>query len=745
MNSKYAGVGMKNQGSFLLIKFIAGLMLFFSQMTMAWAGTTLQALDFSALSGDKLQLRLEMSEKATKPKVFQTDNPARIAMDFNGVTSNLKQKKHTINIGAARNLFVVEASGRLRVVVNLLELVPYSVRVEGNNVLVTMNSNKKVARDSHKKITKKTQSDFAALIPGQVIKGLDFRRGNKGEGRLLVSLSNPNTVVNAKEKGGKVILSFLNTKIAEKLIKRLDVSDFATPVKLIKTATVGSKTRITITPVDGNYEYSSFQSDGLLTVEFRPLTPSEKELARRAKFPFIGERLSLNFQNIEVRSVLQILADFTELNIIAADSVAGNVTLRLNDVPWDQALELILKSKGLDKRQSGNVVLVAPRAEISKIEKEEVESRKVVEQLEPLKTEYIQINYAKAENFRSLLLGQSSGGSDGCSVVSGGSSGGGGGRGGGNLSSRNNGSSANGLDSDTNVMLSNRGSAIVDSRTNILIVKETAKRLEEIRKLIQLLDKPVRQVLIESRIVIARDSFAQELGVRFGVASEPEIGGGKTFGVSGGIDPTTGSSGAGFGLNNLLTALGAAAGAGSGGSLALTLARGADYVLNLEISALQDEEEGEIVSNPRIMTSDRCQAVIKQGVQIPYQTVSQNGTQTELVDAVLELDVTPQITPSGSVIMDLKIKKDAPGSVTPDGIAIDTREIETNVHVNDGDTIVLGGVYESSYGRERNAVPWFADLPAIGWLFRKKTEQDDKNELLIFITPKIVKETLSLQ
>ena len=729
---------MNYTGSFLHFRFYAVLMLLMLQLTTAWAeDVTLQALDFSALSGDKLQLRLEMSGKAKKPKVFQTDNPARIAMDFVGVKSNLKKKKHSINIGAARNLYVVEASGRLRVVVNLLELVPYSVKVEGKNVYVTMNSAKKVARDSHKKVSEKMQSDFSALIPGQVIKGLDFRRGAKGEGRLLVSLSNPNTVVNAKEKGGKVILSFLNTKIPERLVKRMDVSDFATPIKYIKAAAVGSKVNITLTPINGNYEYSSYQSEGLLTVEFRPLTSAEKELARRAKFPFIGERLSLNFQNIEVRSVLQILADFTELNIIAADSVAGKVTLRLNDVPWDQALELILKSKGLDKRQSGNVVLVAPRAEISKIEKEEVESRKIVEQLEPLKTEYIQINYAKAENFRSLLFGQSSGGSDGCSIVSGGSGGGGSGGGG---SSAGSGSS----DEDRYVLLSNRGTAIVDSRTNILIVKETAKRLEEIRKLIRLLDKPVRQVLIEARIVIARDSFAQELGVRFGVASQPDIGPDKTFGVSGGIDPATGASGAGFGMDNLLTALGTAAGATSGGSLALTLARGADYVLNLEISALQDNGEGEIVSNPRVMTSDRCQAIIKQGVQIPYQTVSQNGTQTELVDAVLELDVTPQITPSGSVIMDLKIKKDAPGDIGPGGIAIDTREIETNVHVNDGDTIVLGGVYESSYARERNAVPWLGDLPAIGWLFRKKTEQDDKNELLIFITPKIVKESLAI-
>lgn len=707
---------------------------------------TLKGLDFSALSGNKLQIQLEMNGNAVAPKVFQTDNPARLALDFQGVKSALKNKKHTINVGAASSLYVVEASGRLRVVINLLEAVPHDIKVDGDKVYVTLNAGKdtikKVAKSQSKTRASKRSSDLSALLPKQAIEKLDFRRGANGEGRLLISLSNPNTVVNAQEQGDKIVLNFLNTTLPAAWAKRMDVIDFATPVKLIDAASSGSDTTIAITPINSNYRYSSFQADGMLTVEFRPLTAIEQEM-RKVKFPYDGERLSLNFQDIEVRSVLQILADFTELNIIASDTVSGNVTLRLNDVPWDQALDLVLKSKGLAKRKTGNVVMVAPIAEISKMEKDELESKQIEMQLEPLVTEHIKINYARAENFRNLLLGLDTGAFGDCGIQSGSQGGGGI-----STSATSGSNAASGTKKynkdlltkdDAFSLLTERGVALVDSRTNTLIVRETAGRIEEMKKLINRLDVPVKQVLIEARVVSADESFIREIGTRFGVAKQAELDSDKQFGVAG----VTGFTGGEF-----LDVLGTALTTSTGGTLAMTLARGADYVLNLEISALQDEGEGESISNPRILTSDRCEATIKQGVQIPYVSVSLDGTVTELVDAVLELKVTPQITPSGKVIMDLQIKKDEPGTpITAGGVAtipIIKKEIKTNVHVMDGETIVLGGVYEGTTTESYSTVPWLADLPVVGWMFQKRNSTNNKKELLIFITPKIVKETMRI-
>lgn len=715
--------------------FRIGFMLLMMQTSLVLAGNTaITQLNFSSLSGDKVQIQLDMNGPAVKPKVFQTDNPARIALDFVGVKSQLEKKMYSINQGSAGVVYVVEAGGRTRVVINLTEKVPYETNIVGDKVFVVLKPIADIRAVKTTNNAKKVDRLVSNLLPKQTIKNIDFRRGPQGQGRLLIALSTPNTVVDVKERGGKVYLNFLNTALPTSLVKSFDVSDFATPVQKVDARSRGAGVNITVTPINGNYDYSSYQSDGLLTVDFIPLTPAAKQALLEEKFPYSGNKLSLNFQDIEVRSVLQILADFTELNIIAADSVGGTVTLRLNDVPWDQALDIILKSKGLAKRQSGNVVLVAPSAEITKIEEEELASKKVVEQLEPLRTEYIQINYAKAEDIQSLLAGQS--------IVKSASAVGG--------PSQNQNNSANGGFGNSNQnssqsdqrrgLLSNRGSSTVDSRTNTLIVKDTSKHLEEIHNLIKLLDVPVRQVLIESRIVIASTSFAQELGTRFGVAQKADINGGKSFGFTGtGVDSSENS--------NILSDLGTALAASSGGALAMTLARGADYVLNLEISALQDDGDTELLSNPRVMTTDRVQAKIKQGVQIPYQTQSQDGPVTELVDAVLELDVTPQITPGGNVIMDLKIKKDAPGAAISTGgeltVAIDTREVETTVQVEDGETVVLGGIYEGTSSEAISKVPWVADLPGIGWMFTRKNYSNTKRELLVFVTPKIVKSTLS--
>ncbi|MCK5189725.1 MAG: type IV pilus secretin PilQ [Methylococcales bacterium] len=699
-------------------RIMAGLFLVLIQATSVWASNSaINKLNFSSLSGDKVQIQLGLNGPAVTPKIFQTDNPSRIALDFSGVQSDLDQKMFTINQGAVNTVYVVEVAGRTRVIINLSETVPYTTRVEDNNVYVvlkTKNSIDSVKASGHEK---SVDPQVTNLLPEQTIKNIDFRRGPKGEGRLLLALSTENTVVDVKERGGKVVLNFLNTKLPAGLEKSFDVSDFATPVQKIEAKRRGAGATITVTPLTGNYDYSSYQSEGLLTVDFIPLTAGEKEALLKKKFPYAGNKLSLNFQDIEVRSVLQILADFTDINIIAADTVGGAVTLRLNDVPWDQALDLILKSKGLAKRQTGNVILVAPTAEIIKIEEEELAAQRVIEQLEPLRTEYIQINYAKAEDFQVMLMSEGEG-----------------------ASTRTSGGNA-GLEDDSFRLISPRGTAIVDERTNTLIVKDTAKQLVEIHKLIELLDVPVRQVLIESRIVIAETGFALDLGVKFGIAETSDLGGNKEFGFTGvGADNPGDTS-------NILSDLGAALAASGPGALTMTLARGADYALNLEINALQDDTNTELLSNPRVMTSDRVQATIKQGVQIPYQTQSQDGPVTELVDAVLELEVTPQITPSGSVIMELNIKKDAPGAVLATGgeltVPIDTREVNTTVQVENGETVVLGGIYEGEYSEVISTVPWFSDLPGIGWMFKQTLTSNTKRELLIFVTPKIVKNTLS--
>ena len=727
-----------------------GFWLLIMPFSLAWAANTaITEVNFSSLAGDKVQIQLGMDGPAVTPKVFQTDNPARIALDFDGVSSALAKRMFPINQGAANTVYVVEAAGRTRVVINLAETVPYETKVVGNSVFVEL---KPVGLMSSVKSPVKRENvdrQISNLLPEQTIKNIDFRRGSKGEGRLILELSEPNIVVDVKEKGGKVVLNFLNTKLPTNLVKSFDVSDFATPVHKIDAKPRGAGVTIVVTPVDGNYDYSSYQADGLLTIDFAPMTAAEKEAILKEKFPYTGKKLTFNFQDIEVRSVLQILADFTGLNVVAADSVGGNITLRLNDVPWDQALDMILKSKGLSKRETGNVVLVAPTSEIIKIEEDELAAKKVVEQLEQLRTEYIQINYAKAEEIQALLVGSnvvratqnSTSGSSNSSGILGAN----------NSNSTQNRSSTT-EKTETRGVLSKRGTSTVDARTNTIIVKDTVKQLEQVREMIRILDVPVRQVMIESRIVIADNNFAQEIGVKFGVAKAGSLNNGAQFAI--GPSPTVGglqTTGGGGGVfvpsvtststdTNYLVDLGAnAIRSHPVGALGMTLARAADYVLNLELSALENENRGEVLANPRVMTSDRELAYIKQGVQIPFTTVSQDGTQTQLIDAVLELNVTPQITPDGDVIMDLLIKKDAANSAG----GIDKREIETIVRVQDGETIVLGGVYEGDTAKENFKIPFFGDLPGIGFLFKKNTQSEQKRELLIFVTPKIIKDSLS--
>lgn len=725
MNSMYLIERILNDhmGKVMRTRHLVASLLFFIVIhgsALSAQELALQSVDFSVLPGDQVQVELTFNGPAFEPNAFQTENPARIALDFPGVSNQLERKNIPVNVGITTAINVVGTGDRTRVVINLVSMAPYETRVEGNAVFVSL---QKSSAPATKAAGSKAPS--RVLLPKQSIENVDFRRGPQGEGRILVSLSNPNTVVDMQERGGKVVISFLNTRLPERLAKRLDVTDFATPIRSIESTMEGSRARITVTPQSRNYDYLSYQTAQLLTLEFRPLTKAQKEAQQKKEFRYTGQRLSLNFQDIAVRSVLQILADFTDLNIVASDSVKGNVTLRLNDVPWDQAMDLILKSKGLAMRQEGNIVRVAPAAEINKQEKEELEALVVKEELEPLRTEIIQVNYAQAADIQGILQGfqESDSGSGG---------------GAGDETGFFAGSapiSAQGGPVNTGSILSKRGTVNIDPRTNVLIVKDTARNLDGVRRLVSQLDKPVRQVLIESRIVVANNDFAKELGVRLAAevrdndpAATPVDG--DTGFIAGGV-----ASPGGF-----IVDLPAVLAAGTGGAFGLSLFKIGDYLLNLELSALQNEGRGEILSNPRLITSDQTKAKIEQGVEIAFTSSTDNQVNTQFKKAVLKLEVTPHITPDDTVIMDLIITKDAPRNVGIGEGAIDKREIETTVMVDNGETIVLGGIFENTKLNTESKVPFFGDLPGIGALFRTRSNTDDKTELLIFITPKILKD-----
>ena len=777
-------------------------LLFFLPVIVYAATPTLSAINFASQSNDRLQLQIELSDTAVAPKVFKTDNPSQVVLDFTGVKNGLSKKIYPINQGSALNAYVIEADGRVRVILNLLEPMPFNLKTEGNKVFLTLAPaldtksdlpNKSITKPTAKlnapTTTKSVNAVVAAFIPEQIISGFDFKRGDKGEGRIVVSLANPNTIVNSKKEDGKVIINFLNTQLPPNLAKRLDVSEFATPIKFIDTTSVKQETTLTVTTVNDLYDYSVFQIDGLLTVEFRPLTDEEKEKQEKERVKYTGNRLSLNFQNIEIRNIIAILAEFTGKNIVAGDDVTGSITLKLDDLPWDEALEFILMTKELGQYKKDDVLLISPLDKIKDYKKKQQEMEEVVEKSDALVTEYIKINYAKAESFKNLLNGLDTGAFGSCGANN-------------EMNSSNMSVSASGNSSinkaerqqqpqqqdnneqnsmipsntgmgmgmkentngagsnaEANHLLSTRGSAIVDSRTNTLIVKDTSKKLEEVRKLVHKLDVPVQQVMIESRIVIADDTFAKNLGVKFGAAKQGVVGGDTGYAIGGAgtkgsasANPDgTGSVGV---LNDSLVDLGAGAiGSTPVGALGMTLAKGADYVLNLEVQALQSDGRGESISNPRVMTMNRCTAHIVQGVQVPYSAATALGStaipQTQFKDATLALNVTPQITPSGSVLMNLVIKKDNVNEAASVGLngnkVLDKREIQTSVLVKDGETIVLGGVYEDNDSQSKNKIPFFADLPWVGYLFTNSQNKNSKKELLIFVTPKIVKDNVAAQ
>lgn len=704
----------------LKIHAVVLLMILWGMPLMGVAGTSLNSIEFSAMPGDRVQLTLGLSgPPVDEPASFVTENPARISFDFMGVSSDLGYKTKLIGVGPAHSVTALQAGSRTRVVINLTALVGYKAEVVGSEVHVTLDvSNKGLGANTGMSVADTSpmaeSNSKVSAIPttSYGISNVDFRRGEEGEGRVLVTLSNTSTPIDVREEGGKIIMEIFKANIDASLVQSLDVMDFATPITKIETKPIGENVIIEITPT-GEYDYLAYQANDVFAVEVRSLSKQEKEDLLKERLVFTGERLSLNFQDIEVRAVLQLLADFTGLNLVTSDTVSGRITLRLKNVPWDQALDIILKSKGLTKRQIDNVIMVVPTEEVAAREQLELESQQKIEELAPLRSDFIQVNYAKAEDLALLLK------------------------------------------SEENRLLSERGNVTVDIRTNTLLIQDTASKLEDIRRLLQRLDIPVRQVLIESRIVIANNDFAKDLGVRFGANFDGSIGDNftltagalpgyldNTFGIAPGIEINNdvGDNQEGLMVNLPVNE--------PSGGLNFLVGKVGTYLLQLELSAMQTEGRGELVSSPRVITSDQTQASIKQGVEIPYQESTSSGaTKISFKEALLKLDVTPHITPDDRVRMDLNINKDNPDfsrsilGVPP----IDTRRIETTVLVDNGETVVLGGVFERKKSKSTEKVPFFGDIPYAGVLFRRNEELDNNNELLIFVTPKILKETLTVR
>ncbi len=697
--------------------------LAFGVPTAMAAGNVLQDINVASLPGNVVVVTLTAQDPVSLPNSFTTESPARIAIDLPNMQSALAKKSQAVGLGMVRSITTVEAGDKTRVVINLADAVTHDIKAEGNQVVVRINAGSAQVAAAQPTSSAVGSASASTLAPsgGKGVENIDFRRGKDGEGRVLITLSDPSVVADMREEGGKILLDFIDATLPEKFMRKFDVADFATPVQQFEVTSKDGNVHVEITPA-GNFEHLAYQANNLFAVELRPLSQAEKEQLQKERMVYTGERLSLNFQEIEVRAVLQLLADFTNLNLVTSDSVTGTITLRLQNVPWDQALDIILKAKGLSMRKNNNVVMIAPTEEIAAREKLELESQKQIEELAPLRSEYIQINYAKAADIAALLK------------------------------------------SEGNQLLTpERGNVTVDERTNTLLVRDTMAKLEDISRMVKKLDIPVRQVLIESRVVIASDDFAKDIGVRFGFnrsynhrGTETMIAGGMTGNVAetwdaGDFMGGTGNVGiwdADDDTRNLMVNLPQTLSSDRGGAINLFLGRIGSFLLQLELSAMQQEGKGEVISSPRVVTSDRNKATIKAGVEIPYQEASSSGATTvTFKEAVLQLDVTPQITPDDRVIMDLKINKDNPDfsravlGVPP----VDTRKIETSVLVDNGETVVLGGVFERTKTKSSERIPFFGDLPYVGFLFKQQAEKDENSELLIFVTPKILKETIGMR
>jgi type IV pilus assembly protein PilQ len=673
---------------------------------------TLNDLQFTELPGERIEVRATFSEPPSQPKGYAIEQPARIVLDFDNVDSSLPQKKYPLSFGNAQSAVVLEAGNRTRFIMNLTSPSTYSTSIEGNTLIAIIDGSKGSKAYVRQKSTSTNNQSFTDKSERRITK-VDFRRTENGGGTVLLNISNPKVSVDIEKSASGIVVNFSDTNIAANLQRRLDVLDFATPVKTIESISEGDNTTIAIDIV-GEYDYLAYQADNQYVITVNSLTPAQAA-ARQDRFKFVGEKLSLNFQDIQVRAVLEIIADVTGLNLVASDTVQGNITLRLDNVPWDQALELVLKSKSLDKRLVGNVLLVAPAAEIAERERQEIETRNQLEELAPLRTEFIRIRYASASDIFELFKSSGSSGAE------------------------DEGSKS------TAGILSNRGTAIVDERTNSIILTETESKITEFLALIEKLDVPIRQVLIESRIVIANSTFSKEIGVRWGGSAASENGGGLTT-IGGSLDSLSPSlSGPANIVNSVNNNIVNLAAPNTAGTIALSFLN-SNVLLDLELSAFESNGSAEIVSQPKFITGDKQQASIESGQSIPYQTTSDGEVSIEFEEAVLRLDVTPQITPDNRIIMDLVITQDsvagAAVSTAETVPIIDTTELITQVLVADGQTIVLGGIYQQNSINTVDKVPFFGDIPYLGRLFKRNVSSNEKQELLIFITPRILSDTL---
>jgi len=702
----------------------AALLLLFSTQASAQEGNRLQDIQVQSLPGQRVELKLIMSETAPEPLAFTIENPARIALDLPNTALGLTSRRRDVNLGPLNTVLTAEANGRTRVVLNLGSMVAYETSRSGNTVTVILGDGDDYSAGTTQFASAPSSTDRSYAAPGnRAIAAVDFRRTRDGGGRVVVNLTDPSTPVDIRQEGGRVVAVFKDTSLPADLMRRLDVMDFATPVTTVDTLRTNLDTRIVIS-AEGKYEQLAYQSDNEFTIEINPApetADTESSLFSETK-EYEGQRLTLNFQDIETRAVLQLLAETSGKNIVVSDTVQGNVTLRLRNVPWDQALDIVMTTKGLDMRQNGNVIMVAPAEEIAARETADLEAQLAISELEPMYSEFLQVNYAKASDLSSLITGGTGG----------------------------------------NSMLSERGSLGVDERTNTLLVQDTAERLQDIRRMVRTLDVPIKQVLIESRIVIVNDDFSRDFGVRLGITTN-NIGDRDLIVTSG----------TGTGANNFLSSITEASNDPTGltpiefpelserynvnvpianpaGRFSLALLK-SDVLVDLELTALEAEGRGEIVSTPRVITANQSEATIKQGVEIPYQQSASSGATTiQFKEAVLELVVTPQITPDNNIIMDLRVSKDNVGEIISTGglggtvPSIDTRSVETQVLVADGQTVVLGGIYETERRETVNKVPFLGDIPFAGNLFKSRQVTNNKAELLIFVTPRILEEGSSI-
>lgn len=693
-----------------------------SPLVMAAPPATLDDIAFTSLPGGGFEARLNFSGDVDSPTGYVIESPPRMVFDFANAKSALAQKKYALSFDIAKSAVVVTSGDRTRLILNLRETAGYDVKSEGHSVTIRVGDGKgnASARDQYVSMENGSRGPVGA---GAAITALDFQRGDSGEGLITVGLGRKDTGIDVSQVGKNIVVVFSHTSLPEALNRKLDVIDFATPVKSVDTTADGSATKIVIEAV-GEYDYLAYQADNNYVVSVKPLT-REQEDDRRKAFQYTGEKLSLNFQNIEVRALLQLIADFSDFNLVASDAVNGSITLRLKNVPWDQALDIILKAKGLDKRVDGNVLMVAPAAEIAERERLQVEANKQLQELAPLRTEYIRIRYADARKLFDLFDADNQGG-------------------GGNNSN----------DNATGSILSARGNAIVDERTNTIILTDTEDKIAEFRRIVQQIDIPVRQVEIEARIVVANTDFRKQLGARWGVAalrkhgsSQLEIAGQRTALDSEPGNPIEffGPTGGTLDLEETLAVdLGVAQ---PTGSIALGLLRNNTF-LDLELSALQSDGYGEIISQPKVITSDKKKATIKSGTEVPYQQASSAGnTNVQFKDAVLKLEVTPLITPDNRIVMTLTVAQDSIGAFVPSGNGgqvptIDTTNVETEALVGDGQTLVLGGIFKMESLDSIEKVPVLGDLPGVGRLFRHTSKNQTKQEILIFITPKILSDVL---